>query len=199
MHDYPDQLRQRRQPPLQEHPEARIIDRNYGSYQAHALAGYPQHARQPNSHSRSGSHSSASSLDVDEMLLRATTGGEEQGALNANGARYYDASQTQGVPGGRRKDGESPRPQSAAGASTNHYQPPTGYPANPPASGTLRGVQGSQGHVYTTHVFAPVVTGAPTKKSKFPNTALNSGPGIPGELPFMSSFFFFCGGFVTEP
>jgi hypothetical protein len=44
----------------------------------------------------------------------------------------------------------------------------------------LRNVQGSQGHVYTTHVFAPVVTGAPTKKSKFPNTAVNAGAGVPG-------------------
>lgn len=177
---------------MQEHPEARIIDRNYGSYQAHAHAAYPQHAR-PSTHSRSGSHSSASSLDVDEMLLRATTGGEEQGApLNVNGARYYDTPQSQGVASGRRKDTESPRPPGATGvASPSHYQPaPTGYPTNPP-SGALRGVQGSQGHVYTTHVFAPVVTGAPTKKSKFPNTALNSGPGIPGELHFSGFVSFF--------
>ena len=132
------------------------------------------------------------------MLLRATAGGEEQGApLSANGTRYYDASQPQGVSGGRRKDTDSPRPAGATGvASTNHYQPaPAGYPTNPPP---LRGVQGSQGHVYTTHVFAPVVTGAPTKKSKFPNTALNSGPGIPGELHFCELVsFFFCGGSIA--
>jgi hypothetical protein len=121
------------------------------------------------------------------MLIRSTTGGEEQGVpLNANGTRYYDPSQSQAVPSGRRKDVESPRPPGASSVpATNHYQTaPIGYPTNSPSSGTLRGVQGSQGHVYTTHVFAPVVTGAPTKKSKFPNTALNSGPGIPGEPHF---------------
>lgn len=120
------------------------------------------------------------------MLLR-TAGGEEPGApLNTNGTRYFDATQSQGLPGIRKKDGDSPRPPSAI-ASTNNYQPvQTNFPTNP----TLRGVQSSQGHVYTTHVFAPVVTGAPTKKSKFPNTALNPGPGVPGELRSLVLFLF---------
>lgn len=183
-HDYQDPLRQRRQSSLQGHPEARIIDRNYGSYLAHANPGYSQHPRRT-SHSRSGSRSSASSLDVDEMLLRATTGGEEHGAEpNINGARYYDhPPQQQIAPSGRRRDGESPRPPGGSGVvpATNHY-PSTAatYPANQSAPGSMRNVHGSQGQVYTTHVFAPVVTGAPTKKSKFPNTALNAGAGVPG-------------------
>lgn len=131
------------------------------------------------------------------MLIRTTTGGEEQGAPlnNTNGTRYYDHPLN--VPSGRRKDGESPRPTAAAAPSTNHYQSaPNNYPTNPPSSGTLRGVQGSQGHVYTTHVFAPVVTGAPTKKSKFPNTALNSGPSVTGEYPSSHSFLLFSAVFV---
>ncbi|KAF9523220.1 hypothetical protein CPB83DRAFT_898959 [Crepidotus variabilis] len=178
--DYQDPHRARH---LQRLPEARIIDRNYGSYQAHFQPGDVQHVR--HNHSRSGSHSSTSSLDVDEMLLQAT-GGEEQGGIpNANGAaRYYDHIQATQVPvTGRRPDRESPRPHSgvtAVAATTNHYpQPPPGisYPASQSAPGSLRNVPGVQGHVYTTHVFAPVVTGAPTKKTKYPNTA---NVGVPG-------------------
>ncbi len=48
--------------------------------------------------------------------------------------------------------------------------------------------------MYTTHVFAPVVTGAPTKKSKFPNTAANAGTGVPGEFHLSYQFFNFAFG-----
>jgi hypothetical protein len=45
--------------------------------------------------------------------------------------------------------------------------------------------QSSQNQVIQTHIFAPVVTGAPTKKTKFPNTmqaGSGSGVGLPGIL-----------------
>lgn len=128
------------------------------------------------------------------MIIRAAAE-EHAHPSNANGARYYDhISQSQLTPSGRRRDGDSPRPPGgpSIASSTNNYTPstPASYPANQSAPGSLRNVQGSQGHVYTTHVFAPVVTGAPTKKSKFPNTAANTG-NVPGEIHLPYHFFNF--------
>ena len=129
------------------------------------------------------------------MIIRAAAE-EHAHSSNTNGARYFDPiSQSHLAPSGRRRDGESPRPPGGPGvaSSTNHYSQsaPASYPANQSAPGSLRNVQGSQGHVYTTHVFAPVVTGAPTKKSKFPNTAANTG--VPGEsYQFFSQFRIWC-------
>jgi hypothetical protein len=55
--------------------------------------------------------------------------------------------------------------------SNNPYPP--AYPASQSAPGSMRSIAGgSSGSqvLLATHVFAPVVTGAPTKKTKFPNT-----------------------------
>lgn len=203
----------------------RIINRDY--------RGMPSTSQRPNSHSRSESHSSASSMDVDEMILKATTGDEGAAAMAAtasngmpNGRHYPDSpqhqpahltiqqqqqqhlQQTQMSSRSSRRlidrdtedmhptAGGSPYPQQQASSSSS------GYPANQNPVGQVRsniggsgggGGQGSQSHVYTTHVFAPPMTGAPTKKSKFPNSAV---PPLPlttttGSSPVPGEFFFF--------
>ncbi|KAF8972018.1 hypothetical protein BDZ97DRAFT_1008045 [Flammula alnicola] len=200
------QARQHLQRPHAPSQEPRIIDRRYGA----TTAQYQGHGHRPHSHShsRSGSHSSASSMDVDEMILKATTGDEAAGGPAPNGRPYLDSPHHQhhlGVPlsqlstaSHRRRserEADSPRPPTAhpsppLGTSNNPYPPQqphpvtaaSSYPASQSAPGSMRTVQGSQSHVYTTHVFAPVVTGAPTKKTKFPNTPLPTG-GVPGSGP----------------
>ena len=75
-----------------------------------------QHPSQrPDSHDHSRS-SSSSSLDVDEMLLRATTGDEHcEGMPNGTGAPYLDSSHHSHLNINPRRrnerDGDSPRPQ----------------------------------------------------------------------------------------
>jgi hypothetical protein len=65
--------------------------------------------------------------------------------------------------------------------TTNPYPPqlpsnvscPSPADQSAPVMSSLRPpppAQSSQGQVIQTHIFAPVVTGAPTKKTKFPNT-----------------------------
>ena len=169
-----------------------------------------QHPSQiPDSHGHSRS-SSTSSLDVDEMLLRATTGDEHAGGtLNGTGPPYLDSTHHHhlNIDQRRRSDREddSPRPRSANNSNghpghittaTNPYPPQhpsnVSYPANQsaPVMNSLRApAQSSQTQVIQTHIFAPVVTGAPTKKTKFPNTiqaGSGSGVGLPG---IFSSFY----------
>ncbi|CAA7268752.1 unnamed protein product [Cyclocybe aegerita] len=222
--------------------QPRIIDRKYGSSPAHNYPTHPhaqgqQHhsghhrRRSSRSHSRSGSHSSASSLDVDEMLLRATAGDEgspvqghpHPGMVQAPNGRYYDhmqpqqpqpqqqqqgQAQTVGQPSRRRSEREEvqghpnhivqPYPQHAYPANQSappgHLASAPGVaiaPAPPAPPGVLPpGTAAAQAaaartgsHVYTTHVFAPVVTGAPTKKSKFPNTAMASAANVDPSNP----------------
>jgi len=196
----------RQQQLQQQQPEPRIIDRRYGS----SLA-LPPH--ESSSHSRSGSHSSASSMDVDEMIIKASTADEVAAANNGGAAGYppqYQHLQSQqhlgvqpagsssissphrrarGLERDRERGDDSPRPNVSppVPTSNNPYPPP--YPASQSAPGSMRSVAGgSSGSqvLLTTHVFAPVVTGAPTKKTKFPNT--------PGELlSFLLLFLFWSG------
>ena len=188
--------RQQLQQQQQQQPEPRIIDRRYGS----SLALPP---RESSSHSRSGSHSSASSMDVDEMIIKASTA-DEVAAANSGAAGYppqYQHLQSQQHPGvqaagslpvssphrrarGLERDRErgdgSPRPNTSPPVPTSNNPYPPSYPASQSAPGSMRNVAGSSSGsqvLLTTHVFAPVVTGAPTKKTKFPNT-----PGV-GEFP----------------
>jgi hypothetical protein len=167
-----------------------------------------QHPPDAHGHSRS---SSSSSLDVDEMLLRATTGDEHAGggAPNGSGTPYIDSTHHHlNINQRRRSDreGDSPRPHSAnngngqnpahMSTTTSPYPPQhpsnVSYPANQsaPVMNSLRPpAQGGQNPVIQTHIFAPVVTGAPTKKTKFPNT-IQTGPGSGPGLPGMSFYFF---------
>ncbi|KAF8903661.1 hypothetical protein CPB84DRAFT_719918 [Gymnopilus junonius] len=225
--------------------EPRIIDRKYRSSSHIGGGGHhhnPNHPPRPGSpsHSRSGSQSSASSMDVDELLLK--TAGEENGGPHTNGngptrghwdlppphpssaAAQQQQQQQQQYLNSRRRNDRDPENLSITTTTTttppsssNPYPPPQsqsqpapGYPTSQAApSRTLSnlvqgaggpgaapgggGIQGQaqapgQNHVYTTHVFAPVVTGAPTKKSKYPNTAVGTGAtaGVPGR--FLSKF-----------
>jgi hypothetical protein len=169
-----------------------------------------QHPPDSHGHSRS---SSTSSLDVDEMLLRATTGDEHAGggAPNGSGTPCIDSTHHLNINQRRRSDreGDSPRPHSANNGNgqnpghitttTNPYPPQhpsnVSYPANQsaPVMNSLRPpAQTGQNPVIQTHIFAPVVTGAPTKKTKFPNT-IQAGPGSGTGLPGMS--FCFCSPF----
>ncbi|KAF8148898.1 hypothetical protein B0H34DRAFT_202142 [Crassisporium funariophilum] len=185
----------------QQRLEPRVL--KYGGGHGHAHHGQQHHSH---SHSRSASHSSQSSLDVDEMLLRATTGDEHAGGgagtPNGSGTPYVDSphhhhlGRSSTMPHRRSRgdrDGESPRPHSngphpGITTATNPYPPQhpsnAAYPANQsapaqPAMSSLRGPggagqqaggEGRTGQVIQTHIFAPVVTGAPIKKPKFPNT-----------------------------
>lgn len=193
------------------------------------------------SHGRSPSRGSEASLDLDEMLLAATSADEQTLQANGNGA----PGQPQALIPSRRKgrshpsslvydprDGGaqfvhqlpphtvSPHAQHlAAQHSSQHLiggpPPPSQYPqtssgrhsptgsrpssSRRPREGlrsepTLRDVpEGSLSHVatgpgqvqYQTHVFAPVQTGAPVKKTKFNNTGANSSPNVAeGKLLF---------------
>ena len=76
--------------------------------------------------------------------------------------------------------------------ATNPYPPQhpsnVSYPANQsaPVMSSLRPpAQNSQNQVIQTHIFAPVVTGALTKKTKFPNM-IQAGSGSRAGLPGMS-------------
>jgi hypothetical protein len=172
-----------------------------------------QHPTDAHGHSRS---SRTSSLDVDEMLLRATAGDEHAGggAPNGSGAPYIDSTHHHlNINQRRRSDreGDSPRPHSANNGNgqnpahitttMNPYPPQlpsnVSYPANQlaPVMNSLRPPpQSGQNRVIQTHIFAPVVTGAPTKKTKFPNT-IQAGPGSGAGLPGMS--FYCCSFFST--
>ena len=138
------------------------------------------------------------------MIIKASTADEVAAANNGGAAGYppqYQHLQSQqhlGVqPSGsssissphrrarvlerdRERGDASPRPNTSPPVPTSNNPYPPSYPASQSAPGSLRSVAGgSSGSqvLLTTHVFAPVVTGAPTKKTKFPNT--------PGE--FLSS------------
>ncbi|KIM42560.1 hypothetical protein M413DRAFT_119911 [Hebeloma cylindrosporum] len=145
-------------------------------------------------------------MDVDEMIIKASSTADEVAAAN-NGGAYppqYQQLQPQpplGVQGSsslissphrrarglerdRERGDESPRPNTSPPVPpTNNPYPPS-YPASQsaPASGSMRSVAGGGSGsqvLLTTHVFAPVVTGAPTKKTKFPNTpGVGSNPSL---------------------
>ena len=193
--DYQEQfLARARQQQLIPRSQARII--KYAD--AHG-----QHPPDAHGHSRS---SSTSSLDVDEMLLRATTGDEHAvGVPNGSGTPYIDSAHHHlNINQRRRSDreGDSPRPHSSNNGNgqnpahitttTNTYPPQhpsnVSYPANQsaPVMNSLRPpAQSGPNPVIQTHIFAPVVTGAPTKKTKFPNT-IQAGPGSGAGLPGLS-------------
>ena len=131
-------------------------------------------------------------MDVDEMIIKASTGDEGAGghlgsalpppsaahpALNGSG-RFLDARR-------REREGASP---SANGVYASAYGGVQQQQQQQQQPGAMRGpgLAGSGGAppvVYTTHVFAPVVTGAPTKKTKFPNSLGTFSP-LPHSLPF---------------
>ncbi|TFK18808.1 hypothetical protein FA15DRAFT_660411 [Coprinopsis marcescibilis] len=161
-------------------------------------SGPDRHPGRPG-HSRSSSRSSASSMDLDEILLAAADG-EASGSQN-------------GVPGA---PGASPNPHSATAPlgqhqiiqSSHRSRQPRGGPSRPLTESDL--IQQQQynhvrrlGHMdttppypasqsvpmrkgdhhssaaqvqYQTHIFAPPVTGAPIKKSKYSNSSASLAP-----------------------
>ncbi|KAF9456334.1 hypothetical protein BDZ94DRAFT_401713 [Collybia nuda] len=152
---------------------------------------------------RSGSRSSASSLSVDEMLLQATTGDEgpggNAGLVNAPGRNGISAPAPgsgvgPGVGGGTgrsRRGGGGGEERDGRG-----YEDPQGtpYQYNPPtSSASFRGGKAQQAQAqalgepgqareFQTHIFAPPVTGAPTKKNKFVNVNVTGEPAPAGNL-----------------
>ena len=198
--DYPDQFLARAR------QQQQMIPRSQAPRIIKYADPHGQHPSDVHGHSRS---SSTSSLDVDEMLLRATTGDEHAGgAPNGSGTPSIDSAHHHLNINQRRRserEGDSPRPHSANNGNgqnpahmttaTNPYPPQhpsnVSYPANQsaPVMNSLRPpAQSGQNQVIQTHIFAPVVTGAPTKKTKFPNT-IQAGPGGGAGLPGMSFYF----------
>jgi hypothetical protein len=146
----------------------------------------------------------------DEMLLRATTGDEHAGggAPNGSGTPYIDSTLTilmstsvvEVIERVILRDliqlttatGQNPAHISTTASPYPQHPSTVSYPANKsaPVMNSLRpSAQGGQNQVIQTHIFAPVVTGAPTKKTKFPNT-IQTGPGSGPGLPGMSLYFF---------
>ncbi|KAG6891432.1 hypothetical protein C0992_007211 [Termitomyces sp. T32_za158] len=134
--------------------------------------------QRPRSRSRDSSRSSSSSTSVGDMILQAS-----EGQPNPNG---IDPQQM------RRKHHVSPP------HFPPHYDHARGYPsdyqydyhrASPKQPGTViitgapaephPHVQPGQAREFQTHIFAPVVTGAPVKKSKFPQPAVAQAPSTP--------------------
>ncbi|KIM53841.1 hypothetical protein SCLCIDRAFT_31579 [Scleroderma citrinum Foug A] len=128
--------------------------RTISSLQPASSSGYPARSSHA-THSRSSSRSSRRSLSIDEMLLEAST------------------------------DDPRPRnePQSPRVVLAHHQHPPSHHHPHlgPPSSRPLAAPstigpldQPGELRAYQTHVFAPPVTGAPTKKGK-----LGSVNGVP--------------------
>ena len=194
--DYPEQF-------LAQARQQQAIQRS----QAPRIIKYPDTHGDSHGHSRS---SSTSSLDVDEMLLR-TTGDEYGGGGTPNGAGapYLDLNMNHRRRSEREGDSSRPIPASninghpahlttATNPYPQHSSSSVSYPANQsaPAMSSLRApAQSSQNPVIQTHIFAPVVTGAPTKKTKFPNT-IQAGPGSGVGLPGMSLVCFYLSSFL---
>ncbi|EFI27601.1 hypothetical protein CC1G_14527 [Coprinopsis cinerea okayama7 len=146
-----------------------------------------KHAGRP-SHSRSSSRSSASSMDVDEMLLRTTT--DDRSASQPNGAGAASASPhphpasinpLHHIQSSHRSRHSRSQPRSGVPLSESEYQQQQQYPRRIdtyPASQSIplrkeHTVQSpAQLQTYQTHIFAPPVTGAPIKKSKYSSANL---------------------------
>ena len=142
------------------------------------------------SYSRSPSQDSAGSKDIDEMLLEATSDNRRQ--LSRSSMPHH-----RGGGGGGSDYHLSYRPDSPSSEYPGHLHPSSHLyartrgthslphlDAHPPGSGGPPGVsvmsgpamhpdntgplqQPGQVQTYQTHIFAPPVTGAPVKKSKF--------------------------------
>jgi len=121
------------------------------------------------------------------MSMKCFYADEHAGGGGTPGAPYIDSPHHHHNINHRRRterEGDSPRPHSANNnnihpshvtMATNSYppqHPPNAtYPAtqSAPAMSSLRApAQSSQNQVIQTHIFAPIVTGALTKKTKFP-------------------------------
>ena len=174
-------------------------------------ADYPNHRGRTRSRSRSTSRSSRSSLSVDEMLLLATgEGANANGGPGSSAVATSQRSQRRRHHSQREDPATHRHPPSneAAVQSIQHVQPqrapgdsPPTQPQQFPQTYSTRAPHASASvplvtenhpmpaahHVQTiqTHVFAPVVTGAPQKKNKFSNSAGsvgNLGTPTPGKL-----------------
>ncbi|KAF9237000.1 hypothetical protein BU15DRAFT_49314 [Melanogaster broomeanus] len=168
-------------PPLQSQVRGRPldIDTHHVSHRSHLYSPHPNlqpplaapHRPNSHTHSRSSSRSSQRSLSLDDMLIEAST--EDP---RPRGASTED----------RRLRGEPPQSPRSVLA---HHQ----HPHNTPPLSNPRGLVGhvstpigpleqpGEQRTYQTHIFAPPVTGAPTKKGKPGPTAgiVNGSPGLP--------------------
>ena len=174
---------------------------------------YANHRGRSRSRSRSSSRSSRSSLSVDEMLLEAANGngGTPGSAGDAASQRShrrrhhredpshqrYPSSneptlhsiQQQQQHNPPRPQGDSPPPQQQL---IHNYRPraPHASASVPLVTETHVAAMPAPCHVQTiqTHVFAPVVTGAPQKKNKF-----SASGGSVGNLATTGTGMFFFG------
>ncbi|KAG6902822.1 hypothetical protein C0995_011309 [Termitomyces sp. Mi166 len=168
----------------------------------------PNTHQRPRSHSRDSSRSSSSSTSVGDMIIQAS-----EGQPNGNGvdpAQHLSHSRRKHRQDDLRTSHISSPHFGTASLSHHHYDhephPRRGYPSDyqnvvhdyrssPKQAGTVivSGPAGAaeplaqpgQAREFQTHIFAPVVTGAPVKKTKFPQpssstASIPQGPS-PGE------------------
>jgi hypothetical protein len=135
------------------------------------------------SRSRSRSRaSSASSLDVDEMLLQASTT-TTAGAAPGEMERRSSGTGSDGGFQHHRQRTNRMRPISPSSSSDILYSQRSQRLGSFSGEGggappLLNSGVSSQQQTYQTHIFAPPVTGAPVKKSKFmPGSMGNAPPG----------------------
>ncbi|KIJ96325.1 hypothetical protein K443DRAFT_682397, partial [Laccaria amethystina LaAM-08-1] len=164
----------------------------------HPHQHHPHHVHSRGPHSRPSSRSSSASLDVDEMLLRATTADEINGiaanqpppmaslplpttTTSQNGSphlRHHSRRHGEDGAGSRRVhvyQGQQAQEGAGYAYPANQSVPRkelssgVGLQQQPGGGGQQLGplVQPGQVLQYHTHVFAPVVTGAPMKKPKY--------------------------------
>ncbi|EDR01656.1 uncharacterized protein LACBIDRAFT_333064 [Laccaria bicolor S238N-H82] len=165
---------------------------------------HPHHAHSHRPHSRSSSRSSSASLDVDEMLLEATTADAINGIAANQQSQQPPHIASLPLPTTTKSQNGSPhlwshhsRRHAEEGSGRVHvYQGQQAqevagyaYPANQyiprkdvglqQQSGTQPGplVQPGQVQQYQTHVFALVVMGAPMKKPKYSVSGSSIGGG----------------------
>ncbi|KAH9483345.1 hypothetical protein JR316_0005451 [Psilocybe cubensis] len=176
----------------------------HGGSTPHHRAASPGGGGAGHSRSGSHSSSSSMDVDEmlikattgDEGVGSTNTNGNSNSNSNGNGtpngagrgyldsphhnphAHHHSNAHAHAQGGLRRRDREnedsSPRPYANSGNSG--YAGPgytsSGQPLR--ASGTLQQASAQNQANHVNHIFAPVVTGAPTKKTKFPNTPLGS-------------------------
>ncbi|KAH0590455.1 hypothetical protein H2248_000604 [Termitomyces sp. 'cryptogamus'] len=159
----------------------------------------PPPSHLPRSHSRDSSRSSSSSTSVGDMILQAS-----EGHPNGNGNAIDPAQQL-----ARRKHRQDTHSHFGPIPYDHEQHMRRGYPpdyqnvaheyrSSPKQAGTvvLTGAAGAaeplaqpgQAREFQTHIFAPVVTGAPVKKSKFPQPSSSAPEAAAPVAPPVAAF-----------
>jgi hypothetical protein len=182
----------------------RSMDSASGPFSARST--FPQSSRprgRSRSYSRSPSQESAASQEIDEMLLEATTTDDrrQQRRSSIHGhhhraGEYHIAyradSPSSEYPGSGHPHAPHLYPQSRARGTNSlphldAHSPSTGPPGASVMSGPAMHSdstgplpQPGQVQTYQTHIFAPPVTGAPVKKSKYMSGSTSGAAGGTG-------------------